>query len=77
MKLYNKKLNEDITLLKAFHTKKDKRDFNLLKNEIMQRHDVSKATVYREMKKIRRGSISGRITIRPLIPLLSVIYGST
>lgn len=51
MKPYNKELHEDILKLKKLHAKKDKSEFNNLKAEIMQKHKISKATVYREMKK--------------------------
>src|SRR4030095_519165 len=51
MRQFNKQLNKDITLLKSLHAKKDKADFNRMKNEIMKRHKLSKATVYRELKK--------------------------
>ncbi len=51
MKQFNKELHEDIMLLKTLHAKKDKTEFNNLKAEIMQKHKISKATVYREMKK--------------------------
>jgi len=56
MKEFNKELNEDIELLKALHAQKDKSSFNDLKAEIMFKHKISKATVYREMKKDRPGS---------------------
>lgn len=51
MKEFNKELHNDIALLKTMHAKKDKQEFNLLKSEIMQKHKISKATVYREMNK--------------------------
>jgi transposase len=51
MRPYNKQLNTDINNLKKLHVKKDKTDFNKAKAEIMKRHNISKATVYREMKK--------------------------
>ncbi|MEO8512273.1 MAG: hypothetical protein ABI543_01810 [Ignavibacteria bacterium] len=51
MKNFNKTLNEDIALLRTLHANKDKREFNDLKAEIMRKHNISKATVYREMKK--------------------------
>ncbi|MEI2726777.1 MAG: hypothetical protein V9H26_25715 [Verrucomicrobiota bacterium] len=51
MKQFNKELHEDIMLLKTLHANKDKTEFNILKAEIMQKHKISKATVYREMKK--------------------------
>lgn len=50
-KPYNKELHDDIELLKTLHARKDKSGFNHLKNEIMRQHNISKATVYREMKK--------------------------
>jgi len=56
MRKFNKKLNEDITELKELHGKKDKADFNRRKAEIMKSHGISKATVYREMKKDVPGS---------------------
>lgn len=51
MKEFNKELNEDIALLRTLHAKKDKTEFNAFKAEIMHKHKISKATVYREMKK--------------------------
>ena len=51
MRQFNKQLNSDISNLKLLHSKKDKTEFNSLKAEIMSRHNISKATVYREMKK--------------------------
>jgi hypothetical protein len=51
MKQYNKKLGADITELKILHARKDKTEFKKKKAEIMQRYGISKATVYREMKK--------------------------
>ena len=51
MKQFNKQLHEDIALLKTLHARKDKIEFNVTKAEIMQKHNISKATVYREMKK--------------------------
>jgi len=56
MKEFNKELNEDIELLKALHAQKDKSSFNDLKAEIMFKHKISKATIYREIKKDRPGS---------------------
>jgi len=56
MRKYNKKLNADIMELKELHGKKDKTDFNRRKAEIMKSHGISKATVYREMKKDVPGS---------------------
>lgn len=56
MRKYNKLLNKDITELKTLHSKKDKTDFNKMKADIMKRHNISKATVYREMKKELPGS---------------------
>jgi hypothetical protein len=51
MKDFNPELNKDITRLTELHALKDKSQFNALKNEIMLKHGISKATVYREMKK--------------------------
>src|SRR5437899_2444312 len=51
MKAFNAELNKDITRLKELHVKKDKQDFNKLKTELMLKHGISKATLYREMKK--------------------------
>jgi len=51
MKDFNPALNKDITRLTELHALKDKSKFNELKNEIMLKHGISKATVYREMKK--------------------------
>lgn len=56
MRNYNKQLNEDITKLKLLHAKKDKTDFNALKAELMKQHGISKATIYREMKKEQPGT---------------------
>lgn len=42
--------------LKELHGKRDKSDFNRRKAEIMKSHGISKATVYREMKKEVPGS---------------------
>lgn len=56
MRKYNKKLNTDITELKNLHSKKDKTEFNKMKAEVMKQHNISKATVYREMKKDNPGS---------------------
>jgi predicted DNA-binding transcriptional regulator AlpA len=50
-KPFNQSLNHDIAQLKILHARKDKTEFNLMKNEVMRRHNISKATVYREMKK--------------------------
>ena len=51
MKQFNQQLHDDIALLRTLHAKKDKHGFNVLKAEIMKNHNISKATVYREMKK--------------------------
>ncbi len=51
MKNFNKTLHEDISLLRTLHASKDKQEFGNMKAEIMQKHNISKATVYREMKK--------------------------
>jgi hypothetical protein len=51
MKPVNEELKNDICKLKILHAKKDKSEFKVLKDEIMHRHRISKATVYREMKK--------------------------
>ncbi|MCC7158181.1 MAG: hypothetical protein IT281_01440 [Ignavibacteria bacterium] len=51
MKEFNEELNRDITLLKSLHAKKDKTEFNHMKQEFMKKHNISKATIYREMKK--------------------------
>lgn len=51
MKQFNQQLHEDIALLKTLHARKDKQEFNVMKAEIMRKHNISKATVYREMKK--------------------------
>ncbi len=55
MRKFNKQLNADITELKTLHMKKDKTEFNKMKEDIMKRHKISKATVYREMKKEQPG----------------------
>lgn len=51
MRKFNRKLNKDINHLKKLHAKKDKTDFKRMKAEIMKRYKLSKATVYRELKK--------------------------
>ena len=56
MSPFNKQLNTDINNLKKLHAKKDKTEFKRAKAEIMKRHNISKATVYREMKKDVPGS---------------------
>lgn len=50
-KPFNESLNNDINLLKILHAKKDKTDFRELMEQVKRRHNISKATVYREMKK--------------------------
>lgn len=50
-KPFNQSLNNDINLLKILHSKKDKTDFRELMEQVKRRHNISKATVYREMKK--------------------------
>lgn len=54
MKKYNAALALDIALLKTLHIKKDKSSFNVIKNELMQKHNISKAAVQRELKKLIR-----------------------
>ena len=56
MRKFNKALNKDITELKTLHMKKDKTEFRKRKAEIMKQHKISKATVYREMKKDNPGT---------------------
>ena len=56
MRKYNKSLNKDITDLKTLYIKKDKTEFRQMKAEIIQKHKISKATVYREMAKDVPGS---------------------
>lgn len=56
MKKFNQALNKDITELKTLHMKKDKSEFRKRKAEIMKQHNISKATVYREMKKDNPGT---------------------
>jgi hypothetical protein len=56
MKEFNPELNKDITALKILYAKKDKSAFNKLKSELMQKHCVSKATIYRELKKDMPGN---------------------
>lgn len=51
MKKFNQALNKDITELKTLYIKKDKTEFRQRKDEIIQKHGISKATVYREMAK--------------------------
>lgn len=48
---FNKQLHDDINQLKVLHAKKDKTDFKKQKALVMERHNISKATVYRELKK--------------------------
>ncbi|MFI5164797.1 MAG: hypothetical protein ACHQHP_06080 [Bacteroidia bacterium] len=48
---YNPELNADINQLKELHALKDKSRFNALKSELMLKYNMSKATVYREMRK--------------------------
>ncbi|MFI5145364.1 MAG: hypothetical protein ACHQJ4_07185 [Ignavibacteria bacterium] len=52
---FNPDLNSDITRLKKLHELKDKSAFNALKSEIILKYNVSKATVYREMRKATPG----------------------
>ncbi len=59
MKPFNAELNKDVTELKALHIKKDKADFRKRSSELMQKHGVSLATLYREMKKDTPGSYTG------------------
>lgn len=66
MKPFNKQLNEDINRLKILHAKKDKSEFNQLKSEVMKRHSISKATVYREMRKDVPGSYERKRSDRPV-----------
>ncbi|MCC6865446.1 MAG: hypothetical protein IT280_04735 [Ignavibacteria bacterium] len=56
MKEFNKELSDDIALLKALHAKKDKSEFNAFKDELMNKHSISKATLYREMRKDMPGT---------------------
>lgn len=56
MKPFNPQLNKDITELRALSIKKDKTAFKALLNELILKHSVSKATVYRELKKDIPGS---------------------
>lgn len=56
MKKFNQSLNKDISELKTLHMKKDKTEFRKRKAEIMKQHNISKATVYREMKKDNPGT---------------------
>lgn len=51
MKPVNEELKKDIYKLKFLHAKKDKSEFKVFRDEIICRHRISKATVYREMKK--------------------------
>jgi hypothetical protein len=51
MKPTNEELQKDIIRLKTLHAKKDKSEFSILKQELMHKHKISKATIYREMKK--------------------------
>jgi hypothetical protein len=52
---YNPELNADINRLKGLHALKDKSRFNALKSELMLKYNMSKATVYREMRKATPG----------------------
>lgn len=56
MKKFNKELNKDINGLKRLHMLKDKSEFKKMKLKIMAKHKISKATIYREMKKEVPGS---------------------
>ena len=56
MKKFNQALNKDITELKTLYIKKDKTEFRQKKAEIIRKHNISKATVYREMAKDVPGS---------------------
>jgi len=56
MRKFNQALNKDITELKTLHMKKDKTEFRKRKAEIIKQHKISKATVYREMKKDSPGT---------------------
>ena len=56
MRKFNHALNKDITELKTLYIKKDKTEFRQMKAEIIQKHKISKATVYREMAKDVPGS---------------------
>lgn len=51
MKPFNKSLNGDIIVLKTLHAKKDKASFRAYMEYVKARYGISKATVYREMKK--------------------------
>ena len=56
MKPFNAELNKDILKLKTLSVKKDKTDFRRSVKEIMAKHNLSRATVYRELKKETPGS---------------------
>jgi len=58
MKPFNAELNKDILALKTLSIKKDKTDFRKGVNEVMTKHNLSRATVYRELKKETPGSYS-------------------
>ena len=55
MKPFNEDLNKDIKQLKILYSIKDKNPFNIMKQEIMQKHNISRATLYRELKKQEPG----------------------
>lgn len=56
IKSFNPELNPDILRLKELHALKDKQAFKRLKHELMLKHGISKATIYRELKKDVPGS---------------------
>jgi hypothetical protein len=55
MKKFNEKLNKDITILKALHTKRDKTEFVKMKNLIMKKYNFGESTIYKHMKKSTPG----------------------
>jgi hypothetical protein len=58
MKKISKGLKKDIKLLslgKLSIFKENREDFKQLRKQVMREHNVSGATIEREMKKIRKG----------------------
>lgn len=67
MKKFNEKLNKDITLLKALHSKRDKTEFMKMRNIVIKRHKINKCTVYRQMKRAIPGlPITARKNYKPI-----------
>jgi hypothetical protein len=51
MKKFNEKLNKDIVRLKELHARMDKTAFMKERNKVMKKHQISKYTVYKQMRK--------------------------